>query len=203
MATITLMNNDLRIFQGLYESTLYNSDTDYYLARILADDNADGIDLKNTEVDYDFNEFKQVAGKACVNSLEDELYSHDVITNMDYAGMSSPRFYNYDTDRVLIDIDYNFIALVKYCKHTNRDKFNQYLKDNYTSYDGYISFVENSVDSFFSKDWFDSHKNMAVQVMIEFYLTSEIDLDAHLQNMYEACQEWLMCHAELKQAESV
>ena len=109
MATITLMNNDLRIFQGLYESTLYNSDTDYYLAHILADDNLDGIDLKNAEVDYDFNEFRQVAGKACVNSFEDELYSHDVITNMDYAGMSSPRYYNYDTDRVLIDIDYNFI----------------------------------------------------------------------------------------------
>ena len=196
MAKITLMNNDLRIFQGLYESTLYNSDTDYYLAQTLGGSLGD-------EVDYDFNEFKQVAGKACVNSLEDELYSHDIIINMDYAGMSSPAFYNYDTDRVLIDIDYNFIALVKYCKHTNRDKFNQYLKDNYTSYSGYISFVENSIDSFFSKDWFNSHKNMAVQIMIEFYLTSEIDMDAHLQNMYEACQEWLICNAELKQAETV
>ena len=196
MAKITLMNNDLRIFQGLYESTLYNSDTDYYLAQTLGGSLGD-------EVDYDFNEFKQVAGKACVNSLEDELYSHDVITNMDYAGMSSPRYYNYDTERVLIDIDYNFIKLVKYCKHTNRDKFNQYLKDNYTSYSGYISFVENSVEEFFARDWFNSHKNMAIQVMIEFYLTSEIDMDAHLQNMYEACQEWLICNAELKQAEAV
>ena len=196
MATITLMNNDLRIFQGLYDSTLYNSDTDYYLAQTL------GGSL-GAEVDYDFQEFTKVAGEACVNSLEDELYSHDIITNMDYAGMSSPRYYNYDTDRVLIDIDYNFIKLVKYCKHTNRDKFNQYLKDNYTSYSGYISFVENSIDSFCSKDWFNSHKDMAVQVMIEFYLTSEIDMDAHLENMYEACQEWLICNAELKQAEPV
>ena len=46
MSTITLMNNDQRIFQGLYESTLYNSDTNYYLAQYLADDNLDGIDLK-------------------------------------------------------------------------------------------------------------------------------------------------------------
>ena len=203
MSTITLMNNDQRIFQGLYESTLYNSDTDYYLAQYLAEDNFDGIDLKNVEVDYDFQEFTKVAGEACVDSLNDELYSHDVITNMDYAGMHSPRYYNYETDKVLIDVDYNFIALVKYCRHTNKDKFNQYLKNNYTSYDGFISFVENSVEGFFAKDWFNSHKNMAVQVMIEFYLTSEIDLDAHLQNMYEACQEWLMCNAELKQAESV
>ena len=199
MNKITLMNNDQRIFCGLYESILYNSDTDYYLAQYLADEDTPD----KVEVDYDFSEFKQVAGEACVESLEKELYSHDVITNMDYVGMSSPRYYNYDTDRVLIDIDYNFIALVKYCRHTNKDKFNQYLKDNYTSYSGFISFVENSVEGFFKKDWFNSHKNMAVQVMIEFYLTNEIDLDAHLQNMYEACQEWLICNAELKQAESV
>ena len=203
MNKITLMNNDQRIFCGLYESTLYNSDTDYYLAQFLAEDNSDDIDLNNAEVDYDFNEFKQVAGEACVESLNDELYEHDVITNMDYVGMSSPRFYNYGTDKVLIDVDYNFIALVKYCRHTNKDKFNQYLKNNYTSYDGFISFVENSVEEFFARDWFNSHKNMAIQVMIEFYLTSEIDMDAHLQNMYEACQEWLICNAELKQAESV
>ena len=199
MTTITLMNNDQRIFCGLYESVLYNSDTDYYLAEALADEDTPS----KVEVDYDFNEFTKVAGEACVDSLNDELYSHDVIANMDYAGMSSPRYYNYDTDRVLIDIDYNFIKLVKYCKHTNRDKFNQYLKDNYTSYSGYISFVENSAGKFFLKDWFNSHKNMAIQVMIEFYLTNEIDLDAHLQNMYEACQEWLICNAELKQAEPV
>ena len=196
MSTITLMNNDSRIFQGLYESTLYNSDTDYYLAQTLGGSLGD-------EVNYNFQEFKQVAGEACVDSLNDELYAHDVITNMDYAGMHSPRYYNYETDKVLIDVDYNFIALVKYCRHTNTDKFNQDLKDDYTSYDGFISFVENSVERFFSKDWFNSHKNMAVQVMIEFYLTSEIDMDAHLQNMYEACQDWLICNAELKQAESV
>ena len=103
MTKITLMNNDQRIFCGLYESVLYNSDTDYYLAQYLAEDNFDGIDLNNAEVDYDFSEFKQVAGEACVDSLEKELYSHDVITNMDYAGMSSPRYYNYGTDKVLID----------------------------------------------------------------------------------------------------
>ena len=33
MSTITLMNNDQRIFCGLYESVLYNPDTDYYLAQ--------------------------------------------------------------------------------------------------------------------------------------------------------------------------
>lgn len=199
MPTARFMNDNLRIFPGLYESVLYNSDTDYYLARLLVEDNSDRVDLTSAEVDYDFQEFNQVAGRSCVDSLNNELYSHDVIIDMRYIDISSPTYYNYTTDKVIIDVDYNFIALVKYCRHTNKDKFNQYLKDNYTSYDGFISFIENSIEGFFLRDWFNSNKDMAIQVMIEFYLTNEIDLDAHLNNMNETCEEWLICNAKLKQ----
>lgn len=197
---ITIMNNDNRVFMGLYESNLHNSDTDYELIQDLLDYEGDA---NKYEVEYDFDEFKTAAGEACVDSLNNELYSHDVIIDMTYAGMNSPKYYNYDTDRVLIDVDYNFIQLVKYCRYTNKGKFNQYLKDNFTSYDGYISFVENNVDDFFNKEWFNSHKDMAIDVMIEFYLINEINLEAHEQNMYEDCQQWLYCNAELKQVEPV
>ena len=192
MTTVRFTSDDLRIFAGLYESVLYNSDTDYFLAEYLGASQGE-------EVVYDFDEFREIAGNSCVDSLNSELYSRDVIIDMRYIDIDSPVYYNYTTDKVIIDIDYNFIALVKYCRHTNKDKFNQYLKDNYTSYDGFISFIENSVEGFFLKDWFTSHKDMAIQVMIGFYLTNEINLDAHLNNMCEACQEWLICNAELKQ----
>lgn len=195
------MNNDNRIFMGLYESALYSSDTDYYLVQYLADDVEDAND--KFEIEYDFSEFKAAAGKACINSLNNGLYSDDVIVDMEYAGMHSPKYYNYDTDRVLIDVEYNFIALVKYCKYTNKEKFNQYLRDNFTSYDGYISFVENNTKSFFDRERFNSHRNMAINVMIEFYLVNEIDLESHLQAMYEDCQNRLCCNAKLKQVESV
>ena len=192
MTTVRFLNDNLKIFSGLYESKLYNSDTDYFLAEVLGAS-------RGEEVIYDFDEFKEIAGKSCVDSLNEKLDSHDVIIDMRYIGMNSPAYYNYTTDKVIIDIDYNFIALVKYCKHTKREKFNKYLVDNYTSRRGYVSFIENSVARFFLKDWFNSHKDMAIQVMIEFYLTNEIDLDAHLNNMYEACQEWLYSNAKLRQ----
>lgn len=192
MTTVRFINDNLRIFAGLYESELYNSDTDYMLAETLGASQGD-------EVIYDFDEFKEIAGKSCVDSLNEKLGSHDVIIAMRYIDIDSPAYYNYTTDKVIIDIDYNFIALVKYCKHTKREKFNKYLADNYTSYSGYVSFIENSVGEFFAESWFNSHKNIAIQVMIEFYLINEVDLEAHLYNMYEACQEWLHSNAELKQ----
>ena len=193
MTTVRFINDNLRIFPGLYESELYNSDTDYLLAEALGASQGE-------EVIYDFDEFKETAGKSCVDSLNEKLYSHDVIIDMRYIDINSPAYYNYTTDKVIIDIDYNFIALVKYCKHTKRKKFNKYLVDNYTSCSGYVSFIENSVDEFFANSWFNSHKNIAIQAMIEFYLISEVDLEAHLHSMYETCQEWLCSNAELKQA---
>ena len=192
MTTIRFANDNLEIFPGLYESELYNSDTDYLLAEALGASQGE-------EVIYDFDEFQTIAGKACVDSLNEKLDSHDVIIDMRYIGIDSPAYYNCTTDKVIIDIDYNFIALVKYCKHTKQKKFNKYLIDNYTSYSGYVSFIENSVDEFFVNSWFNSHKNIAIQVMIEFYLINEVYLDAHLYSMYEACQEWLHSNAELKQ----
>ena len=192
MTTVRFINDNLRIFPGLYESELYNSDTDYLLAEALGSSQGE-------EVIYDFDEFKKITGKTCVNSLDKGLYSHDVIIDMRYIDINSPAYYNYTTDKVIIDIDYNFIALVKYCKHTKRKKFDKYLVDNYTSYSGYISFIKNSVGEFFANSWFNSHKNIAIQVMLEFYLINEVDLEAHLCNMYEACQEWLYSNAELKQ----
>lgn len=192
MTTLRFANDNLRIFPGLYESDLYNSDTDYLLAEALGASQGE-------EVIYDFDEFEETAGKSCVDSLNEKLDSHDVIIDMRYIDINSPAYYNYTTDKVIIDIDYNFIALVKYCKHTKREKFNKYLKDNYTSCSGYVSFIENSVDEFFANGWFNSHKSIATQVMIEFYLINEVDLDAHLYDMYEACREWLYSNAELKQ----
>lgn len=192
MTAARFTNDDLRIFPGLYESELYNPDTDYLLVETLGSSQGE-------EVIYDFDEFKEAAGEACVDSLNENLYSHDVIIDMRYMGIDSPAYYNYTTDKVIIDIDYNFIALVKYCKYTKCKEFNKYLKNNYTSCSGYVSFIENSVDKFFVNSWFNSHKNIATQVMIEFYLINELDLETHLCDMCEACQEWLYSNAKLKQ----
>lgn len=190
MAKIQMMIDNLNLFTGLYESVLYNSDTDYYIAENIGGKLGD-------EVEYNFEKFTDIAGMACVDSLNGELYSDEVITGMEYLGIHSPKYYNYDTDSVIMEIEYNFIKLVKYCKYTNREHFNKYLKDNYTSYSGYTSFVENSINKFFAKNWFNSHKDIAISVMLEFYLCNEINLENHLQNMFETCHNWLLCNAQL------
>src|SRR5690554_220645 len=60
-------------------------------------------------------------------------------------GYTCPREYNFTTDNHLFDLESeDFQKLVAYCKE-NEGHFTEYLKENYSSYDGFISFTSNSV----------------------------------------------------------
>lgn len=61
-------------------------------------------------------------------------------------GYTCPREYNFTTDNHLFDLESeDFQKLVAYCKE-NEEDFAEYLKENFTSYDGFISFTSNSVE---------------------------------------------------------
>lgn len=185
MKEIVFRTWNLDLFCGLYESYLYNSDTDYYLSELLNDG-------QNCDISYSWDDFKNVAGESCVSSILNELYNHNVIRDIDYIGIDSPRYYNFDTDRVVMKVHYNFISLIKYCKYKHSENFKKYLKDNFTSYSGFISFITHSFTEFFSKDYFYNELEKCIQVMLEFYLVNEINLGSHMNNMYDDCQEWLL-----------
>lgn len=59
----------------------------------------------------------------------------------------SPKFYNFSTDEIVMDVTFNKTEVLQAVKK-EREIFNQFLKDNYTSYDGFNSFTSNNYD-----DW--------------------------------------------------
>ena len=72
------------------------------------------------------------------------------------------------------------------------EEFSKYLKENYSSYDGFISFTPNSIDAFKEK-YFNEYKtfeererNNLINVMLEFYFECQIDfeLDVNDQIVY-------------------
>lgn len=81
----------------------------------------------------------------------------DVITeiNLIYSSLSQPRFYNYDTDAIIVKVEatqeqLNQVAeLIK-----NNIKLQETIKRENTSRDGYISFVSNNY-----QDWIDLLNN--------------------------------------------
>jgi hypothetical protein len=59
----------------------------------------------------------------------------------------SPKFYNFGTDEIVMDVTFNKTKVLQLVKN-ECEIFNQFLKDDYTSYDGFTSFTSNNYD-----DW--------------------------------------------------
>jgi hypothetical protein len=57
------------------------------------------------------------------------------------------------------------------------------LKNNFTSYDGFISFVPNTTNEFWDK--LDTDFDRLADVLIEFYILNHLDQDWWRESLYE------------------
>lgn len=105
---------------------------------------SDIIELLETEFIYNFIDV--------LNNNFDNI----VLNNETIKELNKPKEYNFKTDRTLTDIelsDDKINLLFDYFEKNilNLDIFEKFLKDNYTSYDGFMSFVENKPYEFFGR----------------------------------------------------
>lgn len=155
-------NWSLVIFMGFYESELYNSDTEYYLNE----------NLKNSEnpINYeiDFDTYTLAISKKATELLSDFCINDDnIIKKMEYKTTYSPKYYNFETDKLNIQVDFNLTKLKQFIKKHKAD-FNLYLHENFTSYDGFWSFIENNYRDFIIQ--YQTDKNRCINVMLEYYI---------------------------------
>ena len=174
-------NWSCEIFEGFYESNLFNSDTEYYLNDYLND----GEDIKK---EYEIKDFKGYCNEVS------ELYVDRLCDNLDdvanvfnsyfiYHGLYSPQYYNFSTDKIQIEMDVNLDNLLQYIED-NKTLFDNYLHENFTSYDGFWSFIDNNYTDFMNT--YNSGENdRELNVMIEFYLLNNVDLDNTRQQVYD------------------
>lgn len=179
MKTLKYTNWSTEIFEGFYDSRLYTSDCPL---------------LTN------FDEFERRVGEYATEVMYESLPlpAFGLITNMKFVGISSPKFYNFETDKLVIEITYDDDALASYCFDHNRNEFEIYLRQNFTSYDGFHSFIANNVSDFKNqmKDEESSYwSDRCSQVMLEFYLLQTLDMervgDLVADFAYEAMYEFL------------
>lgn len=163
----TFRNFKTTLFEGFYESDLYNSDTLYCKAEEMNIPEGYELDV------HDFKGFENEVGEKAVEFLRDCLEDDDVIHSMSFKDIDSPSYYNFETDKLLIDINFNEAALKEYCLGMYVEEFADYLRENYTSYDGFTSFVPNNVQDF--KKFLMEKDGRAYDMMLEFYLIEHLD----------------------------
>lgn len=171
-------------FEGFYESNYYHSDMEYDYNNLMEDSMPKGKHYELTK----FNDYQKALCREWIELVKHQLESAtgNVIKNISTRKfeLDSPKEYNFETDKLIVNVEFRLRALEHWCLKDKPEKFNEYLKQNYSSYDGFISFTPNSIDAFKEK-YFKEYKtfeererNNLINIMLEFYFECQIDFEA-------------------------
>ena len=108
----------------------------------------------------------------------------DFVIDLDFKGFYSPREYDFKTDELDIDFSIDEIKLLDMVKVLFDSKlFNDYLRDRYSSYDGFMSFTPNNYRDFREAIIDDGReKDQAIAALINYLIDgvkSNLELDIY------------------------
>lgn len=177
-------NDTCIVFEGFYESNLFNSDTEFYLNELLQD-NEHPETYEITGQNY--KDYEKSVCELHADTLMDILKENDftIVKSIKYHGMWSPSYYNFYTDKIKLNVDFNLNELKKYCFKENKNDFNFYINKKYSSRSGFISFVDNYIKDFINTYKTDKQKkDTYIDIMLEYYFIRAIFEGETAENIY-------------------
>ena len=198
-------------FYGFYESHYYHCDMENDYNEMMDGCSGDNPKGKHYEL-TNFDEYKTDLCKEWVDIVKGQLEfaTGNVIRSIKYKRLDSPRFYNYETDKLVMIVDFRINALKLWCFKTKADKFEEYLKEHYSSRSGFISFIPNTLHDFKNKYYNECRTNKERErenlfnVMLEFYLECQVDFETDVnENLIYWINEELPNYMELVDDEPI
>jgi hypothetical protein len=114
------------------------------------------------------------------------------VSDIETVSINSPRFYNFERDELYFDLivedqfNNNIIDKINNLSTDELIRFNTYLKDNYSSYDGFVSFTSNnSLDVINNVQNYDERDISAFLNWYIFDFLNEIDENDWIQYVNE------------------
>ena len=149
------MNIELPFFPGFYESDLENGDTAYWAIKEELDYYRNECDtpckeLTEDDLDFDYEQYREDVRNAWVNAWKE--HAPEIVLSVEGVTMTSPRYYNFDTDRVyaIVELSDDWREKMRAFMKENAEWLKGRIHDDWTSYDGFCSFMSNDYE-----DWFD------------------------------------------------
>ena len=181
MKTIQLEIN-FPLFEGFYNSYLdlsenigVGEDESYSMT----EEQFDNIDWSKTN---------ENVSKFYLNYFKDELkdfFNEIGIINLDFVKVDSSKYYNYSTDKLVCNIQIDKNVFVHELRKYNFDIWEQFLKDNFTSCDGFISFYPNTTiewDELINEKIEDD--NVIIETLLQFYLEQNEEFYEIKENLF-------------------
>lgn len=174
-------------FAGFYQSS-------YAPAERLYDLNNGMLDLPPHKA-YDMSphgvmRYKNAVAKEWVDIVKGQLKfaTGNVIKSIKFMNVDSPRYYNFETDKVIMKVRFDIKCLEQWCFQTKEEKFNEFLHEHFTSRAGFISFIPNNTFVFIREyKQFESYEKLdesaMINAMLEFYLNCQIDFKTDVEDV--------------------
>lgn len=181
MKTIKLEIN-FPLFEGFYNSYL---------------DLSENIEVGDGE-EFCMNEeqFNEIDWKATNNNvskfyleyIKDELkdfFNEIGVINLDFVKVDSPKYYNFTTDKLVCNIEVNKNKFITELQKYSFEAWEQFLEDNFTSYDGFISFYPNDPNEWTEliEEKFDTD-NVIIETLLQFYLEQNEEFVEIKENLF-------------------
>lgn len=103
---------------------------------------------------FDFDKYKtkiqELAADFLIYEIDDENGNE---IKIEAGELYSPKYYNFDTDNIELTVEFDKVKILNNVfKDVNA--FDTFLKENYSSYDGFCSFTSNNFD-----EWYIDYKD--------------------------------------------
>lgn len=151
-------------FPGFYESIFCNSDEFIDDEEELKWELSDVVDDEKLDVEYEYEDFLKYKKDVSKEYLEcyveklldclpseitdSENFKFKIIDYEDNIEVVSPKYYNYETDSCYCMVETNIETLqrLKNFGLKNEEDVQEYLRNHFTSYDGFHSFISNDIE---------------------------------------------------------
>ena len=166
----------LPFFCGFYESPLYNSDALYW--ETTEDDmeywreRFDDETLTADDLDIDFPRFKEECAKAYIEVFFNNADCPKFIKNMKFSEIVSPLYYNYETDKIYVNVEFedDWRDEVRAFMKKNKEWLTKRIGEDWTSYDGFHSFMDNNYNDWYKEFQKDDVDERYIGVMIGYIM---------------------------------
>jgi hypothetical protein len=125
----------LPLFKGFY-GTMWDGDSEL-------DSFCEYNEVSSDDVEVDWLGYRQKVAVAITSEIESKLIELGLVDSVKFETIISPNYYNFVNDSIDVEVVPIVDNIAKYI-HSNYDAFDTYLKERYTSRDGFISFRFNS-----------------------------------------------------------
>ena len=180
----------LPVFNGFYNTLFENLIDNAVDGAIEYHNEQNNTDLVYDDFNFNFDSIMQEICKDAVLKIEEKLNEIGIICKIKFETLFSPREYNFSNDSINIEINLKKFSRVIEILEQNFDSFTQYIKDNYTSRDGFIS-SHSSYASDWIEDLIENAENEAHKVgaVLDFIL-QEIEEYKDEDLYFDLCENY-------------